>query len=299
MKIAGLQKLTLLDYPGKTAATVFTPGCNFRCPFCHNADLVAGILPAQEDALGVRKHLSVTQGEGARPSSAPEGPHGTADMQGKKNLSDPADCECAEMPFPSIPEETFFAFLGKRHRLLDGVCVSGGEPTLQPELAAFCARVKNAGFDVKLDTNGTRPAVLQALLSDGLVDFVAMDVKNAPERYAETAGVADLSLASLEESMLLLLSGTVPFEFRTTVVRELHSPADLQSLACWIARLAQTAGVQTADVTWHLQSFEDAPTVLAGEKVLSPWRDDELRNLVPSLREILPRTSLRGIDESR
>lgn len=99
--------------------------------------------------------------------------------------------------------------------------------------------------------------------------------------------------------MLLLLSGTVPFEFRTTVVRELHSPADLQSLACWIARLAQTAGVQTADVTWHLQSFEDAPTVLAEEKVLSPWRDDELRNLVPSLREILPRTSLRGIDESR
>ena len=99
--------------------------------------------------------------------------------------------------------------------------------------------------------------------------------------------------------MLLLLSGTVPFEFRTTVVRELHSPANLQSLACWIARLAQTAGAQPADVAWHLQSFEDSPTVLAGEKVLSPWQDDELRNLAPSLRGILPRTFLRGIDESR
>lgn len=299
MKIAGLQKLTLLDYPGKTAATVFTPGCNFRCPFCHNADLVAGIPPAQEDALGFRARAAAAQDEGARPSSAPESPHGAAGMRGKKDLDRSVDYECAETPFPSIPEETFFAFLEKRHRLLDGVCISGGEPTLQPELAAFCARVKNAGFDVKLDTNGTRPAVLRELLSDGLVDFVAMDVKNAPERYTETAGAANLSLATLEESMLLLLSGAVPFELRTTVVRELHSPANLQSLACWIARLAQTAGAQPADVAWHLQSFEDSPTVLAGEKVLSPWQDDELRNLVPSLREILPRTSLRGIDESR
>ena len=144
MRIAGLQKLTLLDFPGRTAATVFTPGCNFRCPFCHNAYLVTGGAPGS-----------------------------TAD---------------------DVPLEEFFAFLGKRQGLLDGVCITGGEPLMQPGLADFCARVHDLGFAVKLDTNGSFPDRLRALAEAGLVDHVAMAVKNAPARYEETVGVPGFDL---------------------------------------------------------------------------------------------------------
>ena len=298
MKIAGLQKLTLLDYPGKTAATVFTPGCNFRCPFCHNADLVAGIPLAQEAALSLRERAAAAQDEGARPSSAPEGPHGAAGMRDKMDLARSADCECAETPFPSIPEETFFAFLEMRHGLLDGVCVSGGEPTLQPDLAQFCARVKREGFAVKLDTNGTRPEALHALLDAGLVDMVAMDVKNAPARYAETVGLPKdaLRLDNVEASMRALLESPVPFEFRTTVVRELHDAASLQDLARWIARLAEQAGADPARVPWFLQGFVDSESVLAGKGAFSPWDKNALRGILPALQAILPQTALRGVN---
>ncbi len=251
MKIASLQKLTLLDYPGKTACTVFTPGCDFRCPFCHNTELVAP----------------------------------TAD--GASNGG-----------FPSVSEDELFAFLGKRHGLLDGVCVTGGEPTLQHDLAQFCARVKAEGFAVKLDTNGTRPEVLRALVDAGLVDMVAMDVKNAPARYAETTGIAQdaFGIAPVEESMLLLLSSGIPFEFRTTVVRELHDAASLQDLARWIARLAEQAGADPARVPWFLQGFQDSAGVLAGEGALSAWSTDDLRGVLPSLQEVLPLAALRGVE---
>ena len=167
MRIAGLQKLTLLDFPEHTAATVFLPGCNFRCPFCHNAALVLGAGDATGDT----------------------------------------------------PVEEFFAFLDKRHGLLDGVCITGGEPLLQPELADFCARIKGAGFAVKLDTNGSFPDRLRELVESELVDYVALDVKNAPERYAETVGVERFDMAPIERSISYLLSGTVPYEFRRRISR--------------------------------------------------------------------------------
>ena len=197
MRIAGLQKLTLLDFPGKTAATVFTPGCNFRCPFCHNADLVTG--------------------EAGRDGAA------------------------ADSSALSIDE--LFAFLGKRQGLLDGVCITGGEPLLQSGIDEFCTRVHELGFAVKLDTNGSFPGRLRALVEEGLVDYVATDVKNAPERYAETVGVPAFDLAPVQESLDFLRSGAVPYEVRTTVVRELHTADDLRALAaCMVRRFGQPEG---------------------------------------------------------
>ena len=234
MRIAGLQKLTLLDFPEHTAATVFLPGCNFRCPFCHNTALVLGAGDATGDT----------------------------------------------------PVEEFFAFLDKRHGLLDGVCITGGEPLLQPELADFCARIKGAGFAVKLDTNGSFPDRLRTLVSQGLVDYVAMDVKNAPERYAETVGVDGLDLARVRESVSFLLEGSVPYEFRTTVVRELHAESDLRSLAEWVA------GAEA----WFLQSFIDEESVLGGTGRFHAWEPEELRHILPELQRIVPTAALRGID---
>lgn len=274
MRIAGLQKLTLLDYPGKTAATVFTPGCNFRCPYCHNADLVA---------------------EGAA--------NGPAGCDGQK---------------PGIAPEDVLAFLDKRRGLLDGVCITGGEPLLQPGLGDFCASIKERGFAVKLDTNGSFPERLRALVEAGLVDYVAMDVKNAPERYAETVGArtdsakescdasnADdavphasapregsgaarrsLDCSRVRASIDFLLSEPVPFEFRTTVVRELHTADDLLHLAQWIEGAP----------AWFLQNFVESENVLAGAGRFHPWDADELRALLPALRAVVPSASLRGVE---
>ncbi|WP_101723610.1 anaerobic ribonucleoside-triphosphate reductase activating protein [Eggerthella timonensis] len=243
MRIAGLQKLTLLDYPGKTAATVFTPGCNFRCPFCHNADLVTGGA-AHETTAG------------------------------------------ASASADAISLDEFFAFLSKRQGLLDGVCISGGEPLLQPGIEDFCARVRELGYTVKLDTNGSFPDRLRALVKAGLVDCVAMDVKNAPERYAETVGVPAFDLAPVQASLDFLLTGTVPYEVRTTVVRELHTADDLHALAAWVQ------GVQA----WHLQSFIDAESVLGGTGRFHAWDPDDLRALLPELQRLVPTVALRGVE---
>lgn len=266
MRIAGIQKLTLLDFPGKTAATVFAPGCNFRCPFCHNADLVVGAADAGAGAAGAQ--------EGGKP------PAGEAKAAGRAEGAIRTAC-------PEYPLEDLFAFLEKRRGLLDGVCVTGGEPLLQPGIAGFCARIKDAGFAVKLDTNGSRPERLRSLLEAGLVDYVAMDVKNAPARYAETAGVPGLDLQPIRASMDLLLAGTVPYEFRTTVVRELHTEDDLLELARWIGGAA----------AWHLQSFEEAEgtDVIGGTGRLHAWDPEALRALLPSLQAIVPAAKLRGI----
>ncbi len=283
MKIAGLQKLTLLDYPGKTACTVFTPGCDFRCPFCHNAELVvpaAGAGAGSNPAQGIGAPTT-----GARTSAEPT-------VASSRSMSAPA------AGFPIISEDELFSFLGKRHGLLDGVCVTGGEPTLQPDLAQFCARVKREGFAVKLDTNGTRPEALRALLDARLVDMVAMDVKSAPARYAETAGLTQdaFDLLPIEESMRLLPAGNVPFEFRTTVTAELHTAADLEGIARWIAQLANDGGADPADVRWFLQSFEDGETVIAGPGTFAPWPEEELKALLPQLQRTLPHTALRGVE---
>lgn len=254
MKIAGLQKLTLLDYPGKTAATVFTSGCNFRCPFCHNADLATPVSNKPSPVL--------------------------------------------------LPEEEFFAFLKKRQGLLDGICITGGEPTLQHDLADFCKRIKDLGFLVKLDTNGSRPAILQYLLENALVDYAAMDIKNCPAHYAETIGLGttnnalskcNFEIQPIEESMSLLLQGTIPFEFRTTVVGQLHTTTTLQACAQWIANHAEKKNYPVQNVAWFLQQFVDSDTVLAGEGHFASWNTESLQAVLPNLQALLPKTTLRGI----
>ncbi len=186
MKIAGLQKLTLLDYPEHTACTVFLPGCNFRCHYCHNAELV---LP-----------------------------------------------ECiSEQAEHFIDEAEFFAFLEERKGLLEGVCVTGGEPTIHPGLRDFLRKIKAMGFKVKLDTNGSSPKILEKILAEKLVDYVAMDVKAAPEQYAEFVGIsgqaqADGLVSAMERSRDLIASSGIDYEFRTTLINDYHDEAEFAKI---------------------------------------------------------------------
>ena len=203
MTISGLQKMTLLDYPGKVACTVFLQGCNYRCPFCHNSEL----------------------------------------LEGKAE--------------PLMTVEEFLGFLKKRVGLLDGVCVSGGEPTLSPGLRDLLAAIKELGYAVKLDTNGSRPEVLKALVAGGLVDYVAMDIKNAPSRYAETCGVSRIDLAAIEESAAFLMSGAVDSEFRTTVVTPFHDESTIAEMGRWLYTLNGNHPVKKL----FLQPFVDRDTV--------------------------------------
>ena len=203
--IAGLQKLTLLDFPGRTACTVFLAGCNYRCPFCHNAELFSG------------------------------------------------------KPEEVMTEDEFFNFLQSRKGLLDGVCVSGGEPSLTPGLEAFLSQIKALGFAVKLDTNGSRPAVLKALAQKGLLDYVAMDVKSSPEGYAAATGVA-ADLAAVEESLRFLIDSHLPYELRTTLVAQLHNEEHIASMGRWLASLVP--GKKPRQL--FLQSFVDRDTVVYG-----------------------------------
>ena len=203
MRISGLQKMTLLDYPGKVACTVFLGGCNFRCPFCHNGEL----LDAAAESL--------------------------------------------------MDEQEFLAFLTKRKGLLDAVCISGGEPTLQPELAQLFESVKQMGYLTKLDTNGSRPEVLKELVAGGLLDYVAMDIKNAPGQYAQTAGAA-VQLEKIEESIRFLLEDHVDYELRTTVVAQLHDRSSVLQMGAWVNALGQGKKVKR----WFVQPFVDRDTVL-------------------------------------
>ena len=206
MTISGLQKMTLLDYPGKVACTVFLQGCNFRCPFCHNSDLLSG---SSESFMTM---------------------------------------------------EEFLDFLKKRTGLLDAVCVSGGEPTLQKDLPELLKGIKALGFSVKLDTNGSRPQVLKALVQAGLVDYVAMDVKNSPTCYGETTGVSRLELGDLEESLRFLIEGNANYELRTTVVAELHSEQSIAEMGRWLASLVPGKKPEKL----FLQCFVDRDSVLEG-----------------------------------
>ena len=198
--IAGLQKMTLLDFPGKVACTVFLQGCNYRCPFCHNSEL----LPRQGE------------------------------------------------PFMDTP--ALLTFLERRAGILEAVCISGGEPTLDPELETLLRSVKALGYAVKLDTNGSRPEHLKRLVSEGLVDYVAMDVKNSPARYAQTVGLAKVDLEAVEESLRFLLSGAVDYELRTTLVEQLHDKASVEEMGCWVSSVGKPK-------KWFLQSFVDRDTV--------------------------------------
>ena len=233
MLIAGVQKLTLLDYPGQVACTVFTGGCNFRCPYCHNAPLVL-------------------------PERVAEEPGGT---------------------------EAVLRFLEKRRGVLDGVAVSGGEPLLQTGLADFLRAVRAMGYRVKLDTNGSFPERLRALVEEGLVDCVAMDVKNAPALYAETAGLKLMDMAAVERSREYLMRGTVEYEFRTTLVRGLHTPESVRAAAEWIA------GARA----YFLQPFRDSGGVIAAAG-LGAFTDGEMRVMADIVRPFVPSVRLRGVE---
>lgn len=231
MVIHGLQKLTLLDYPGHTACTVFTGACNWRCPFCHNATLVL-------------------------------------DPQSQ----------------PVIAEEELFALLKKRRGLLDGVAVTGGEPTLQKDLPDFLRRIKEEGFAVKLDTNGSHPIMLRRIIEEGLADYVAMDIKTSRERYPFVTGRANPGMAAVEESAALLMENRVDFEFRTTLVRELHSADDLRAIGEWLR----------GDEKYFLQSFKDSGDVLGG--AFTPLSAAEMEEMRRAVLPYIPRCELRGTD---
>lgn len=235
MKICGLQKLTLLDFPGRMACTVFLNGCNFRCPYCHNSELL-------ENAVE-----------------------------------------------PVMTEEALLTFLRKRQGILEGVCVTGGEPTLHPELPDFLRRIKALGYRIKLDTNGYRPAVMQNLIREGLVDYVAMDIKNSPDQYGPTVGLAHPDLEKIEESIRILLSGEVEYEFRTTLVRPLHSAESVAAMGRWLWEVGRGRKAPRL----FLQPFVDRDTVpLAG---LAAPNTQELEAYLDILAPYVASVSLRGV----
>lgn len=228
MEIHGLQKTTLLDFPGQVACTVFLAGCNLRCPFCHNASLVLSAFP------------------------------------------------------PQLTEAEFFAFLKKRHGILDGVCITGGEPTLRPGLPEWIGKIRDMGLKVKLDTNGTNPAMLRRLLAERLVDYVAMDIKNAPGRYRQTCGGIDV-LPAVQESAALLMAQDTQYEFRTTCVHPLHDPEAMAQIGQWLRGAKR----------YYLQHFVNSGDLVgSGVSEQNPETMEALRQAVLPYIE---NTQLRGI----
>ncbi len=230
MKLAGLQKLTLLDYPGIVACTVFTVGCNFKCPFCHNASLV----------------------------------NGTAESL--------------------IDEDELLSFLKKRQGILEGVVVTGGEPLLNRDIDKLIAKIKALGYLVKLDTNGTSPAVLKKLAKEKLIDYVAMDIKNSPEEYGRAVGIAKLDISAVEESKDFLLSGEVDYEFRTTVVKGIHTKESLLSLAEWISGAER----------YYLQQYKASDDILSPFG-LSEFTKEEMQELLNEVSPLVKTAGLRGL----
>lgn len=230
MRIDGLQKMTLLDFPGKVACTVFTGGCNFRCPFCHNALLVTK-LPEK----------------------------------------------------PDYSEDEILSFLEKRTGLLDGVAITGGEPLLNPDIADFIRKIRSMGYAVKLDTNGSFPERLKAIVGEGLVDYVAMDIKNRKEKYAETIGLKNLDLSKIEESVEFLKSGAVDYEFRTTVVEQFHTVEDIRAAAEWIGGAKR----------YFLQNFVDSGELICEE--VSGVDKETMLKMKSAAADFVPHTEIRGI----
>jgi len=231
MLIAGLQKLTLLDYPGHVACTVFTGGCNMRCPFCHNAGLV---LPEKFSA--------------------------------------------------QYTEEDILSFLKKRQGVLDGVAITGGEPLLQRDMAAFLEKIRALGYKIKLDTNGSFPQHLVEIVKAGLVDRVAMDIKNAPQLYGKTVGVENFDIGKVEESKNFLLEGHIEYEFRTTVVNGLHTVESIAQAAEWIKGAKE----------YYLQQFKDSGELLNAQG-LSGFDEKYMSTLKAAAAEFVPSVQLRGV----
>ncbi len=230
MNVQGYQKLTLLDFPEHVACTVFTGGCNLRCPFCHNASLV----------LNPR--------EGA-------------------NL-----------------EEEVLSYLAGRKGILEGVCITGGEPLLQPDLSDFVKRVKNMGYSVKLDTNGSDPDALAKLLSTGMIDYVAMDIKSSPEGYEAAIGKA-FPIERFQRSAEIIRSSGIPHEFRTTLVKGIHRTEDMDGVGKWLA----------GEEKYFLQGFVDSGNLL-GEG-FEAFSAEEMQEFLRVIRKYVPTAKLRGQEE--
>ena len=227
MNVQGYQKLTLLDFPGRTACTVFTGGCNLRCPFCHNAGLVRTPLAEQNRTDEVLEYLR------------------------------------------------------KRQGILDGVCVTGDEPLLQPDLADFLRRIKEMGYAVKLDTNGSLPDRLEDLLAQGLIDYVAMDIKSSPAGYTAATGT-EVDVTVYDRSVQILRNSGVPYEFRTTAVGGIHTPEDFAAIGRWLGDVPR----------YFIQRFVDSGQLL-GEGY-HPFSIEEMEQLLNTVREYIPSAQLRG-----
>ena len=229
MRIYGLQKMTLLDYPEHVAATVFLNGCDFKCPYCHNFELVDGTAQAVMD------------------------------------------------------DDEFFAFLGKRRGILDGIAISGGEPCIHKNLPEFIVRIREKGFLVKLDTNGYHPEMLKGLIEAGLVDYVAMDIKNSFTKYGITVGVPDLDTESVRTSIDILMNSNIDYEFRTTVVKEFHELSDFEEIGEMIKGAKK----------YFLQQYTYRDTVPV--KTLNPPSDEELKQYLVVLSKNVPNARVRGV----
>ena len=227
ISIKGYQKLTLLDYPGKVACTVFTGGCNLRCPFCHNAGIV-------------------------------KDPTATDEVQNE-----------------------LLSYLSKRKGILDGVCVTGGEPLLQPHLLEFLSKLKEMGYSVKLDTNGSLPEKLSTILDAGLVDYVAMDIKSSPEGYEKASG-SEIPFTIFAKSMEIIRSSGVEYEFRTTAAKGIHEISDFEKISFLLH----------PDEQYFIQCFVDSGNILSD--ICSPFDSDELKKILEKVKKRVPRAALRG-----
>ncbi len=230
MKICGFQKTTLLDYPGHVAATIFLGLCNFRCPFCHNAEL----------------------------------------------LTEDAEEQCTM--------DEVLDVLKRRASLLEGVCITGGEPTLSPDLEILIRRIRELGLLVKLDTNGYRPDVVKRLCSEGLLDYIAMDIKSSPENYGMVAGAPNINTDTISESISFVRSCGVPYEFRTTAVKGLHTEEDFEAIGRWL---------QGAE-RYFIQNYVESDRVLFPG--FSGFRREELLAFADIVRPYVEEVCLRGVD---
>lgn len=212
MRIGGLQKTTLVDFPGKVAATIFTIGCPFRCSYCHNPGLV---IPS-----------------------------------------------CFVQP---IPEQELFVFLQKRVGQLDGICISGGEPTVHKDLPEFITRIKNMGYLVKLDTNGINPQPLEAIIQDGNVDYFAMDIKGPIDRYTAIVNTKNVEERIFKSVQLIMESG-IDYEFRTTVVKPLLGEIDFEGIGCLVQGAKR----------YFIQNYVKPERQVDQTKVLEPFTKAEL-----------------------
>lgn len=233
MQICGFIKTTLLDYPEHLASAIFLGGCNFRCPFCQNSDLISGSAS--------QFHYS---------------------------------------------KEEILAHLKKRQGILEGVCVSGGEPTLSPDLLSFLEEIKTLGYLIKLDTNGSNPTVVREGIQQGLIDYVAMDIKSSLASYAALCGTETVDIASIEQTIQMLQTIGIKHEFRTTLVKPYHNETVIQDIGAWIA----------GDSPYYLQEFRQSDGVI--QQGLSAFSLEEMKSFKQILLPCLPNTHLRGMEDT-